>query len=113
MTTTDTDWIGIIINFLLMTFCVFISARQFAERGFLFNNAYLFATKDERARMQKKPYYRQSAIVFCLLGAVFFVGALSIAIQIKKLLLLEIPLIVGVVTYTIISSIKIGKQTKG
>lgn len=110
---TATDRIGIIINFILMAFCVLISARQFAEKGFLFNNAYLFATKDERARMQKKPYYRQSAIVFCLLGAVFFVGALSIAIQIKKLLLLEIPLIVGIVTYTIISSIKIGKQTKG
>ena len=50
--------IGIIINFVLMVFCVFISARQFAEKGFLFNNAYLFATKDERAKMEKKPYYR-------------------------------------------------------
>ena len=28
--------IGIIINFVLMVFCVFISARQFAEKGFLF-----------------------------------------------------------------------------
>mgnify|MGYP000306452257 CR=1 FL=1 len=45
--------IGIIINFVLMVFCVFISARQFAEKGFLFNNAYLFATKDERAKMEK------------------------------------------------------------
>lgn len=106
------DRIGIIINFLLMVLCFFVSARQFAERGILFNNAYLFATKDERARMKKKPYYRQSAIVFCLLGAVFFVGALSIALQIKKLLLLEIPLIVGTIIYVIISSVKIGKQTK-
>ena len=106
------DRIGVIINFLLMVLCFFISARQFAERGFLFNNAYLFATKEERERMRKKPYYRQSAIVFCLLGAVFFVGALSIAIQNKKLLLLEIPLIVGAIIYVIISSVKIGKQTK-
>ncbi len=109
---TTADWIGIIINFILMVFCVLISVCQFAEKGFLFNNAYLFATKDERARMKKKPYYRQSAIVFCLLGVVFFVGALSIAIQIKKLLLIEIPLIVGAIIYVIISSVKIGKQTK-
>lgn len=104
--------IGIIINFVLMVFCVFISARQFAEKGFLFNNAYLFATKAERAKMEKKPYYRQSAIVFCLLGAVFFVSALSIVIQIKKLLLLEIPLFVGIIIYVITSSVKIGRQTK-
>ena len=110
---TTTDWIGIIISFMLMALCVLISARQYAEKGFLFNNAYLFATKEERARMEKRSYYRQSAIVFSLLGAVFFVSGLSIAFLNKKLLMLEIPLIIGVVTYAIISSIKIEKQTKG
>ena len=95
-----------------MALCVFISARQFAEKGFLFNNAYLWAAKDEREKMDKKPHYRQSAIVFCFLGAVFFVSGLSMALQIRKLLLLEIPLIICVVIYAIISSIKIEKQTK-
>ena len=109
---TTTDRIGIIINFILMAFCVFICARQFAEKGFLFHNAYLLATKEERVKMEKGSYYRQSAIVFCFLSAVFFVGGLSIVIRIKKLLLLEIPLIAGVLLYTIISSIKIEKQTK-
>lgn len=91
---------------------MFISARQFAEKGFLFNNAYLWAAKDEREKMDKKPHYRQSAIVFCFLGAVFFVSVLSIALQIRKLLLLEIPLMICVVIYAIISLIKIEKQTK-
>ena len=95
-----------------MALCVFISARQFAEKGFLFNNAYLWAAKDEREKMDKKPHYRQSAIVFCFLGAVFFVSVLSIALQIRKLLLLEIPLMICVVIYAIISSVKIEKQTK-
>ena len=95
-----------------MALCVFISARQFAEKGFLFNNAYLWAAKDEREKMDKKPHYRQSAIVFCFLGAVFFVRVLSIALQIRKLLLLEIPLMICVVIYAIISLIKIEKQTK-
>ena len=62
--------------------------------------------------MDKKPHYRQSAIVFCFLGAVFFVSVLSIALQIRKLLLLEIPLMICVVIYAIISSVKIEKQTK-
>ena len=95
-----------------MALCVFISARQFAEKGFLFNNAYLWAAKDEREKMDKKPHYRQSAIVFCFLGAVFFVSGLSMALQIRKLLLLEIPLMICVVIYAIISSVKIEKQTK-
>lgn len=106
------DRIGVIINAMLMAFCIFICARQFAEKGFLFNNAYLFATKDERARMRKKPYYRQSAIVFCFLSIVFFISGLSIVIQIRKLLLLEIPLIIGAIIYVIFSSIEIEKQTK-
>lgn len=91
---------------------MFISARQFAEKGFLFNNAYLWAAKDEREKMDKKPHYRQSAIVFCFLGAVFFVSGLSMALQIRKLLLLELPLMICVVIYAIISSVKIEKQTK-
>lgn len=106
------DRIEITVSFILMALCVFISARQFAEKGFLFNNAYLWATKDEREKMDKKPHYRQSAIVFCFLGAVFFVSGLSMALQIRKLLLLEIPLMICVVIYAIISSVKIEKQTK-
>ena len=106
------DRIEITVSFILMALCVFISARQFVEKGFLFNNAYLWATKDEREKMDKKPHYRQSAIVFCFLGAVFFVSGLSMALQIRKLLLLEIPLMICVVIYAIISSVKIEKQTK-
>ena len=75
-------------------------------------NAYLWATKEEREKMDKKPYYRQSAVVFCLLSAVFFVSGLSAALQIEKLPLLEIPLMSGVVIYAITSSIIIRKRTK-
>lgn len=107
-----TTIIGITISFTLMALCLFISARQFAEKGVLLNNAYLWAAKEERAKMDKKPHYRQSAIVFCFLGAVFFVSGLSATLQIKKLLLLEIPLMIGAVTYAIISSVKMEKQPK-
>ena len=57
--------------------------------------------------MDRKPYYRQSAIVFCLLSAVFLVISLSVILQNSKIQLLEIPLIVGTLIYAIVSSIKI------
>ena len=45
-----------------------VSVRSFKEKGFLFNNAYLYASKEERATMDKKPHYRQSAVVFLMIG---------------------------------------------
>lgn len=106
------DLVAAIISFVCMALCACISARQFVEKGFLFNNAYLWASKEERASMDKKPHYRQSAIVFCLLSAVFLVSGLSVMFQIRKWMLLEIPLIIGAVVYAIISSIRIEKRTK-
>ena len=101
-----------IIAFVLAGISAFISARQFTEKGFLFNNAYIWAPKEERARMEKKPHYRQSAIVFSLLSAVFLVLGISIILQNWKIQLLEIPLIIGVLVYAIVSSIRIEKDKK-
>lgn len=41
-----------------------INFLQFNEKGFLFNNAYLYASKKEKETMDKKPQYKQSGIVF-------------------------------------------------
>ena len=59
------------ILFAVSIFLFFMSVRSFMEKGFLFNNAYIYASKQERAKMNKKPHYRQSAIVFLLLGLIF------------------------------------------
>ncbi len=56
-----------IICFALAGICLIISIFQFMEKGFCFNNAYLYASKEERKTMDKSPHYRQSAIVFMLL----------------------------------------------
>ena len=79
-----------------------------ARKTFLVN----YASKKERGKMDKKPYYRQSAIVFCILCAVFLVIGLSLLLHKDKLFLLEIPLIVGVIIYAIVSTVQINKQTK-
>ena len=101
-----------IIVFVLAGICGVISAFQFAEKGFLFHNVYLWASEQQRKQMDKKPYYRQSAIVFCLLCAVFLIPGSSVVLQNAKLCLLEIPLMIGVLSYVVVSSIRIEKRTK-
>ena len=109
---TTKDIITLIIVFIIGGACLFFSIRSFQERGVLLNNAYLYASKEERATMNKKPYYKQSAILFCILSAGFFVIGISILLKNEKLLLLEVPLIVSGILYAIISEVQIEKQIK-
>ena len=51
------------------------------EKGLLLNNAWLFASEQERETMDKGPYYRQSAITFGLSGAIFLLLAAGIALD--------------------------------
>ena len=110
---TTGEQITLIIVFSIAAVLLLFSIRSFLERGFLLNNAYLYASKEERKTMNKKPYYKQSAIVFCILSAVFLVIGLSLLLQNDKFYLLEIPLIVGVIIYAIVSTVQINKRTKG
>ena len=60
--------------------------------------------------MNKKPYYRQSAIIFGILSVVFIVIGLSLVLQDDRILLFEILLISGAIVYAVVSSDQIGKQ---
>ncbi len=62
--------------------------------------------------MDKKPHYRQSAIVFLLLSIVFVVIGLSIVLHDSRINLLEIPLFLGVSIYAVVSSASINKSKK-
>ena len=53
------------LTFLAAGVLLVLAVIHFAERGFLLNNAYIYASLKERENMDKKPYSRQSAIVFC------------------------------------------------
>ena len=104
--------IALVIVFAIAGVFLLFGIRSFFERGFLLNNAYLYASKEERKTMNKKPYYRQSAIVFCVLSALFLVIGLSLVFQNDKIVLLEIPLIVGAIVYAIASTVWFNKQEK-
>ncbi len=95
--------------FLLAGGLFFLGVRQLLERGYLFNNAWIYATKKERESMNKKPYYRQSGVVFCLLGLLFTVIGFYAILRDGRLLWLEAALAVGAVVYAVVSSIRIEK----
>ena len=74
---TTAEWITASVVFIIAAILAVVSIRSFLNKGFLFNNAYIYASKEERGKIDKKPYYRQSAIVFCILSAVFLIIGLS------------------------------------
>ena len=100
----------LIVSILIFAFAgttLLISIRSFLCRGFLINNAYLYASKEEREKMDKKTYYRQTAIVFLLLSIVFVIIGASLVLHNYRITFLEIPFILGAVIYAIISTIRI------
>ena len=66
-----------IICFVIAIIAFVIAVLQFMEKGFLFNNAYLWASKEERKRMNKKPHYKQSGVIFLSIGIIFSLNALD------------------------------------
>lgn len=71
----------LVILFLTAAGFFVMSYLHFSEKGPLLNNAALFATEEERAKLDKKPYYRQSAISFALLGVIFLMIALAVLLK--------------------------------
>ena len=45
--------IGAIVLGVIAIVCFIVSYLQFSEKGFLFNNAYIYASKQERKNNQK------------------------------------------------------------
>lgn len=87
-----------------------ISALAFKEKGFLFNNAYIYASKKERETMNKSPHYRQSAIVFLLLGIIFLLNSIATLFSIKWVIYPVIVIAIATIIYAIVSSVLISKK---
>lgn len=98
--------------FVLALACLALSVCHFRQRGYLFNNAWIYASKTERETMDKAPHYRQSAIVLLLVAALFVLLGFSVLTQKTWLLWAEGALTAGSLIYAIVSSIKIEKDKK-
>lgn len=99
-----------IVLFIVSLGAFLVSVRSFMQKGFLFNNAYLYATKEERENMNKRPYYRQTAIVFLLIGIIFLLLGIDVLIKISWLSYVTIILAVVTLIYSIVSTVKIERK---
>ncbi len=99
-----------VLFFVIAGLFLLFGIRSFTERGFLLNNAYIYATKEERETMDKKPYYRQSAIVFCILSIVFVIIGLTVLFRNGYIGLLIIPLAAAAIIFAVVSSVRNNKK---
>ncbi|MEG1781905.1 MAG: DUF3784 domain-containing protein [Oscillospiraceae bacterium] len=83
---------------------------QFKEKGFLLNNAYIWASEKERQTMNKKPHYRQSAIVFCGIGILFTLLTIEMIVKSGWLNYIIFGMVALLIVYAIVSSIVIEKK---
>ena len=104
--------IGAIILGVIAITCFIFSYLQFQEKGFLFNNAYIYASKQERETMDKKPHYKQSGIVFIFIGIIVLINAIDTILQTGWLNFFVIGIAVIAIVYAIVSSLIIEKRKK-
>ncbi len=103
-------YVAEIILAVIAIACFVISFFQFHEKGFLLNNAYLYASKQERETMNKKPHYRQSGIVFLIIGIIFAINAIEIIIKTGWLFYVMLAVAVVTIVYAVVSSVSIEKK---
>ena len=101
-----------VILFIIAIGSFVISYLQFNERGFLFNNAYLYASKEEREKMNKKPHFRQSGIVFILIGIIFLLNSIEVILESVFILYAVFTVTLIAIIYAIVSSVKIEAKNK-
>ena len=102
-----------IIYLTLSVGALLISSFQFQEKGFIFNNGWLWANQEERQRMSEKDkrlLYRQSGVVFLLFGLSFLTLAVEIVTDWIWLFFVIALLILILIVYAIASSIKMERH---
>lgn len=104
--------VGSIILFAMSVIAFVMSIRSFMEKGFLFNNAYIHASEQERESMDKKPFYRQSGFVFLLIGIIFLLNGFNMLFDIKWVFYIIIAIVIITFVYAIVSSVVIGKNNR-
>ncbi len=104
--------IEFIIASLFTIVCFILSYLQFSEKGYLLNNSYIFASKQDREKLNKKPYYKQSGVVFLLIGIVFLTIALDIIFKEHFLFYCAMAILAAALVYAVISSVILEKKNK-
>ena len=104
--------IGAIILGIVALVCLVFGILQLNEKGFLFNNAHIYASREDRKKMDKKPYYKQSGIVFILISVIFAINVAEMLLMTGWLLYLVMAVAVIAVIYAVVSSGMNGNDKK-
>lgn len=100
------------IVFLLAAGALAVSIGSFREKGYLFNNAYIYASPQEREQMDKRPYYRQTAIAFLLISIIFALLGIEVLLNAHWIFFVVLAVAVATVVYAVASGIAIEKKSK-
>ncbi len=104
--------IAAIIPFGLAAAALILSVRHFGRRGFLLNNAWVYATREEREQMDTAPWYRQTAVCLLLISLIFaLIGLYAITFN-SLFLIAEAVVVSGLLGYAVFSTRAITKRTK-
>lgn len=104
------ELVMVILCLVIAATAFVISGFSFREKGILLNNAWLYASKEERRTMDKRLHYRQSGIVFCFIGTILILCAVWRMTGWSWTFYLFLADIAAVILYAIISSIWIEKR---
>ncbi len=101
---------GLLFILAIAVVCFIISFIQHKEKGFLFNQVFVYISKEDRQDLDPKPYYKQSSIIFLLIGIGFIFLGLEVFLQSGWLLYIFFGDIVLLLCYIIISTSLIRKK---
>lgn len=91
---------------VLTAVSLMITVVSFLKRGFVFHNAYIWASRAERETMDKRPFYRQSGIAFGLVTIALGFMALGCIMGTLWPLIITAAACVAVLVYAIMISVK-------
>ena len=98
------------ILFLVALVAFVFSIRSFFEKGILLHNEYLYASETKRLLMNKKPYYRQCAVVFFLIGMIFLLNGLGVMFHLEWMGFVVMAILFIAIVYVVVSSKMIEKN---
>ena len=101
-----------ILMYVFAGLLLVLGIMNLCQKGFLFNNAYIYATKEERKSMNKKPFYIQSGIVFVILSAIFVLEGFNALYRDIIFLYIALGLVAVVLIFGIVSTVQINKKIK-
>lgn len=102
--------IVVILLVVLTAASYLLSLLGFLEIGIIVDDRYVFASREAKKKMDKKPYYRQSGIVFACVGTMFALCLLRALTGIRLFAYLSYGIAFGTMIYAIVSHYTIGKQ---